>query len=83
MMGYFSNGAEGLDYEEMFCSRCIHRVVKSSDMPCPVWDAHEEYNYEECNNKKSILHKMIPRTGNTGNDQCIFFEDPQSPEGVT
>lgn len=25
-MGYFSNGCEGMDYQEHYCSRCIHDV---------------------------------------------------------
>ena len=65
-MGYFSNGTEGMIYEQYFCSRCIHGGN------CAVWDAHLLYNYRECNNKESILHLLIPRN-DTENEQCRMF----------
>lgn len=79
-MGYFSNGCEGHDYEDRWCSRCIHRG--SDDGPsCPVWFAHLDLNYEECNNKKSILHILIPRTKDgLGNEQCRMFIEGDPPE---
>jgi len=69
-MGYFSNGSEGEDYAEKYCSRCIH----CND--CAIWDAHMLYNYEECNKKDSILNILIPRTKDGWNEQCkMFIED--------
>ncbi|MCD1645219.1 hypothetical protein [Aurantimonas coralicida] len=69
-MGYFSNGTEGMMYEEDFCSKCLHGDG------CPVWDAHMLKNYEECNKPDSILHMLIPRTeGGLGNGQCLMFID--------
>lgn len=68
-MGYFANSTEGLVYEERYCWRCVHNLDEYS---CPVWEAHLLWNYDECNNKDSVLHKMIPRNGIT-NEQCIFF----------
>ena len=67
-MGYFSNGTEGLDYQEQFCNRCVHDVKQD----CPVWLAHMLHNYDECNNEDSILHLLIPRKGIT-NGQCLMF----------
>jgi len=74
MMGYFSNGTEGMMYEDQYCSRCIHGDS------CAVWAAHMIHNYDECNNDNSILHMLIPRTENgLGNQECrMFHEAPAS-----
>ena len=67
-MGYFSNGTEGMMYEEDFCDRCEHQDG------CAVWFAHSLYNYDECNNEKSILHLLIPRSKDgLENEQCRMF----------
>jgi len=71
-MGYFSNGTEGMCYEEDYCSRCIHN---NKDGPyCPVWTLHMLHNYDECNKPDSFLHMLIPRS-NDGlvNEQCRMF----------
>ncbi len=68
-MGYFSNGTEGALYEEKYCLKCVHMHKKYG---CPCIGAHELWNYDECNNKDSILHKMIPQKG-IFNEKCIFF----------
>ena len=71
-MGSFSNGSEGDQYEEQYCHKCVHWI--SSDIGCPVWMAHELWNYDECNKPDSILHKMIPLTKDgLFNEQCTFF----------
>jgi hypothetical protein len=67
-MGYFSNGCEGMDYEERYCSRCIHSDIGEGkeigvDKPCPIWLAHYLFAYEECNsdsNAKTMLDMLIP-----------------------
>lgn len=72
-MGYFSNGLEGLCYEEEWCMRCLH--YGPVDGPgCPVMGAQLRDNYKECNNPESILHLLIPRTpDDLGNEQCSMF----------
>lgn len=71
-MGYFSNGIEGMDYEDEYCERCAHN---HEIFGCPCLEAHRLWNYDECNNKDSILHKMIPRDSeNCTNRKCIFFQ---------
>ncbi|MDR6818453.1 hypothetical protein J2X76_003630 [Neorhizobium sp. 2083] len=67
-MAYFSNGTEGMMYEEKFCDRCLHQEG------CPVWDAHLLYSYRDCNDEGSILHMLIPRDG-AGNARCRMFVD--------
>ena len=69
-MGYFPNGTAGIDYEERFCWNCIHYHEEFS---CPCLDAHILWNYEECNKKNSILHKMIPRDRDGHNKKCLFY----------
>jgi len=66
-VGYFPNGISGLMYEERYCSKCVH------ESGCAVMEAHELYNYEECNNEESILHLLIPRDENGHNRQCAMF----------
>lgn len=68
-MGYFSNSTEGAFYEDKYCQHCVHY---HPDYSCPCLEAHALWNYDECNKKNSILHKMIPRD-KTGNQKCIFF----------
>jgi len=70
-MGYFSNCSEGLDYRERYCERCVHW---SDEYGCPCWDAQGLWNYDECNNPDSLLHKMIPREG-CANGQCFAFRE--------
>jgi len=69
-MGYFSNGSEGMDYQERYCSKCVHDVKQN----CSVWLAHLTSNYEECNKPDSILHVLIPRSKDgLTNEQCTLF----------
>jgi len=69
-MGYFSNGTEGMMYQEDYCDRCVH----DADQSCPIWNAHMLFNYEECNKPASILHMLIPRSADKlGNEQCRMF----------
>jgi hypothetical protein len=69
-MGYFSNGSEGEDYHERYCSRCVH----DKDENCPVWLAHLLYSYRDCNVPESILHLLIPReSGGLTNGACLMF----------
>jgi hypothetical protein len=52
-VGYFSNGTEGMIFEEQWCSRCVHsdyqpgKEIGDRDNPaCPVWMAHLLFAYE-------------------------------------
>lgn len=77
-MGYFSNGTEGEIYEEEYCNNCLHQP--SDEGNCAVLEAHELYNYDECNKPDSILHILIPRKG-IYNDKCrMFLPSPSSGE---
>jgi hypothetical protein len=72
-MGYFSNGTEGEDYQQKWCSRCLHENVEKY-IGCPVWNLHLLHNYDECNKPDSYLHRLIPRDG-TENKRCSMFVD--------
>jgi len=69
-MGYFSNGEEGMAYEEAWCLNCCHYGEIGEN--CAVLEAHSIYNYAECNNQDSILHILIPRDG-LGNARCGMY----------
>lgn len=77
MMGYFSNGEEGMLYEEEYCLHCQHWVFDPETQTdgCPVMDMHTWHNREEANNKDSALHKwMIPRSSDgVFNEKCLHF----------
>ena len=68
-MGYFANGSEGMDYQTRYCDKCGHW---NEEHGCPCWNAHEIWNYSECNNRASVLHRMIPREG-IENGACVFY----------
>lgn len=76
-MGYFSNGTEGMIYEDHYCAKCIHG--QDHDDPCAVWDAHLLYSYELCNSKSNPLDILIPRKGIT-NEQCRMFIQRPAPK---
>ena len=81
-MGYFSNGTEGMLYEEQYCSKCLHQGPP--DGPgCYVWLAHQLYNGERggaegAKNPESILNLLIPPSQDgLSNEQCkMYLEDP-------
>jgi len=80
-MGYFSNGCEGGDYEHHYCNQCVHQNGADGETLCAVWMAHLLCNYGECNNPKSILHMLIPRSKDgLGNGKCKMFHPATSPE---
>ena len=70
-MAYFSNGTEGMSYQEEYCCKCVF----DKDQKCPIWLAHLIHNYDECNKPDSILHMLIPRrkAPDFGNEECFFF----------
>ncbi len=68
-MAYFSNATEGMDYEEKYCSKCVHGLHE-----CPILIAHAIYNYDDCNKPESILHILIPRAKDgIGNLKCRMW----------
>ena len=68
-MGYFSNGTEGLMYQERWCFNCHHW---SDDVGCPIWLLHELHVGEK--DWQPALDKMIPMKG-LFSDWCETFWD--------
>lgn len=78
-MGYFPNGTSGDIYYEMYCSKCVHEDTEREAAMCPIWLWHMVDNYKECNNEKSYLHKVIPRSkDDLDNEQCVMFLERSS-----
>ena len=84
-MAYFSNGSEGRDYEEQYCSRCAnHREHPDQPMgdvaDCAVWALHFDYNYEQGGKTKlgkaikNILDTLIPMDGIYAGECSMFLE---------
>jgi hypothetical protein len=74
-MGYFSNGTEGMRYQQMYCYRCIHwdgPTETEIGAGCPIWELHEIYNNED--GWKRALNKLIPVSG-IRNLQCVCFRE--------
>lgn len=54
-MGYFSNGTEGMAYENEYCEGCVNWKprMKPDGTPdkgtegCEIWDLHSLYNYDQ------------------------------------
>lgn len=76
-MAYFSNGTEGLIYQDRYCDKCRHyKLDKASDTyGCPVWDIHSLYNgdYHKNEDIKNILDILIPRKKHGFADKCNMF----------
>jgi len=88
-VGYFSNGAEGLDYEATWCERCVNGPDNSGSM-CPIWLLHHEWNTDSCRYgwpsttdpevkadslaKKAALDFFIPCIGGIYNGGCRMFK---------
>ncbi len=74
MMAHFSNGTEGIAYQEHWCFRCQHR---SSGNPCPIWAAHFDFCHELCNKEddpgKQILDMLIPVDDGGWPMKCSMF----------
>ena len=67
-MGYFSNGTEGVMYQEKWCERCVHDI----DHDCAVWTLQLLHNYNAVATPAHPIHTLIPRDG-IGNGECRMF----------
>jgi hypothetical protein len=72
-MGYFANNSAWDAYDGKYCAHCLHNPETEDDPPCAIVEAHMLLNYDECNKKDSILHMLIPRDSEAGNQQCRMF----------
>ena len=79
-MGYFSNGTEGAEYTESYCSRCANWRDSGDGRGygCPIIDLHSLWNYDAVGEngdkiKSAALNHFIPRDG-IFNGQCTMFQ---------
>ena len=81
-MGQFSNGTEGMRFEEEFCSRCLH--IGDEEHGCPVVIAHLLYDYQLSQQPehpgKIILDMLIPIDSEGWNEACRMFAEAPSGE---
>ena len=82
-MGYFSNGTEGMDYQERYCVRCVHgQHPEFGPADCPVQVLHFLYNYDQHNKTepgptiKVILEGLIPMSQDRPHNlECKMFKE--------
>lgn len=74
-MGYFSNGTEGLMYQEHYCFHCAFWNDDEGGMGCPVWLLHELHVGDK--QWQPTLDKLIPMVdsghGFTVSGECETF----------
>lgn len=80
-MAYFSNGTEGMVFEDVYCCRCVH-YREPDDGGCPVWILHLLWNYEQNKDedKRLALDLLITGNGFTEPYQCEMFHKAPSKE---
>lgn len=80
-MAYFSNGTEGMIWEQKWCSRCVHQDPSDGD-GCPILTLHVVFNGDE-GDVRTALDMLIPN-GNRGPGKCaLFFEKAQQTEDAS
>ena len=79
-MGHFSNGTEGMMYQEGYCFKCINYrdVGDGRGEGCPIWDLHFLWVGDEPNDdehpKNQALNFFIPREpAPVWNGDCKMF----------
>ena len=80
IMGYFSNGTEGMVYQSVYCEKCYH----DRDNKCPVWWVHLLWVGKGNDDTQSILDDLIPLSEDgCWNQQCaMFLESVRVKEGA-
>ena len=76
-MAHFSNGTEGMMYEEHYCSRCIHRG--DEEHGCAVWMVHLVYAYGAKGDVAEILERLIPTRKDGFAGKCKMFAEERKP----
>lgn len=85
-MGYFSNGTEGMAYQERYCAHCRNCGDEKSDFGCAVWDLHtlyqgeRDYSAEDGGPVGRLLDSLIPRVqGGLYNGLCLMYREKKDP----
>lgn len=74
-MAYFSNGTEGMIWEEQWCNRCVHNKDPEEDGGCVVLFVHLLHNYDQTDNEalESVLGCLIPTNEDGFAGECKMF----------
>ena len=64
-MAYFSNGSEGMAWQERNCDRCVNYLDNGDGRGpgCPIWDVHMIHNYTDVNEKESVAARHLDPPG--------------------
>lgn len=77
-MAYFPNGSSGDYYLAEQCLQCINwRDLKDGrGYGCPIWDAHQDANYDQCKDKKikALLEILWPTKDDGFPGKCSMFQ---------
>ncbi len=82
-MAYFSNATEGLDYEEKWCSSCVHYEG------CTIMRVHLSWNwyqfYEaESESINDVLETLIPTGDDRSPAKCsMYLKSSEMPDKQT
>lgn len=78
-MGYFSNGTEGLAWQEKWCHNCVNFKDRGDGRGegCPVFDLHYLYNYDQLERAKPPIYLHI-RRGNLDSKMDMAAETPMA-----
>jgi hypothetical protein len=81
-MGYWSNGSEGFDWDEVWCRCCIHG---GSEEFCAVKALHEIWNYEQCdaeNKPEGSTERAVGEVKKQALDTLIVQTERTLPGGM-
>lgn len=95
-VGSFSNGTEGVGFEELWCERCIHYAEPDAKKQCAVWMLHLCFNSEQHESGMTKPHSGTSMHGPTlksmlsaliqekrgGGQECLMFT-PRADARVT
>lgn len=81
-MAYFSNGTEGMDFENNVCGNCRHGESEDESHVCPVMHIHAMFNYEQWGNAKlnQVLEMLVPRDTDGFSRKCEMFLIKDNPD---
>lgn len=78
-MAYFSNGTEGMMWEEQNCARCVLFDLLDEDEMCPILNTHYAHNYDQLTDGKpnvvaDVLGLLIARGEDGSAGKCALKE---------
>ncbi len=84
-MGYFSNGCEGLDWEILWCNRCVHEPPNDAGWDCAVRAIQTMFNYTQLKkgqeNLRAAMDMLIVEQvkASSYDQRCAMFvnKDPR------